>query len=408
MPEYMQAPMASRSVQGPMTPSRRYISAPAEPGVYIGRVKLPSSVEHVARGAKVNQHRPGCPSVTNILAGLMSRCSVRSLRRTMRASRAGLPRTASGSSTTRNTSAAPGLAPAIAEVLQRERLQVVQPSPRRPRCRSPGRSPTPEPRCGRRSAPAHGPPRRNFQAKPVDIEHVGRTPARLALAGSPAGQRGRQVLLDRRLPDPGRGRVPGTPRQNPRPPATRDAGPGAESMHQGVRGRADPGPSVRGHAGLRPAEPGYSQASSTHQRSEMPVYSMTGYASVQSGDAPGTPDTDPKAPPSSRIGLEIRRRRQPLPGPEFRAARRASPLEPACASCWSVASNAATLRCALARRSGCAKLVPHPAPRLCSGSTPAGRRKSWLPQASALSVSDVIRLAGWRTGRAQPGSGRSR
>ncbi len=63
------------SVQGPSVPSRRYISGAAKPGVYIGRMKLPSLLS-TSRAAPKSSSTALFSLVMKMFAGLMSRCSI--------------------------------------------------------------------------------------------------------------------------------------------------------------------------------------------------------------------------------------------------------------------------------------------------------------------------------------------
>ena len=58
-----------------MDESRRYISGAAKPGVYMGRMKLPSLLS-TSRAAPKSISTARLSSVMKILAGLMSRCSI--------------------------------------------------------------------------------------------------------------------------------------------------------------------------------------------------------------------------------------------------------------------------------------------------------------------------------------------
>ncbi|MNL48069.1 hypothetical protein D3C87_1708980 [compost metagenome] len=58
-----------------MDESRRYISGAANPGVYIGRMKLPS-LDSTSRAAPKSIITALLSSVMKMLAGLMSRCSI--------------------------------------------------------------------------------------------------------------------------------------------------------------------------------------------------------------------------------------------------------------------------------------------------------------------------------------------
>ena len=63
------------SVHGPIDESRRYISGAAKPGVYMGRMKLPS-LDSTSRAAPKSIITALLSSVMKMLAGLISRCNI--------------------------------------------------------------------------------------------------------------------------------------------------------------------------------------------------------------------------------------------------------------------------------------------------------------------------------------------
>jgi uncharacterized protein (TIGR00255 family) len=126
----------------------------------------------------------------------------------------------------------------------------------------------------------------------------------------------------------------------------------------------------------------------------MPVYSMTGYASVQSGSAPGTPDTDPKATPAGRMGLEIRAVNSRFLDLSFKLPDELRQFEPGLRELLVGRLKRGKVEVRIALDQGLRQLVPEPSARLLQRlNSLQDSVKSWLPQASALSVADVIRLA---------------
>jgi uncharacterized protein (TIGR00255 family) len=126
----------------------------------------------------------------------------------------------------------------------------------------------------------------------------------------------------------------------------------------------------------------------------MPVYSMTGYASVQSGSGPGTPDTDPKATPTSRMGLEIRAVNSRFLDLSFKLPDELRQFEPGLRELLVGRLKRGKVEVRIALDQGLRQLVPEPSARLLQRlNSLQDNVKSWLPQASALSVADVIRLA---------------
>ncbi len=121
---------------------------------------------------------------------------------------------------------------------------------------------------------------------------------------------------------------------------------------------------------------------------------MTGYASVQSGSAPGTPDTDPKATPAGRMGLEIRAVNSRFLDLSFKLPDELRQFEPGLRELLVGRLKRGKVEVRIALDQGLRQLVPEPSARLLQRlNSLQDSVKSWLPQASALSVADVIRLA---------------
>ena len=126
----------------------------------------------------------------------------------------------------------------------------------------------------------------------------------------------------------------------------------------------------------------------------MPVYSMTGYASVQSGGASGAADTDPKAVPPSRMGLEIRAVNSRFLDLSFKLPDELRQFEPGLRELLVGRLKRGKVEVRIALEQGLRQLVPEPSARLLQRlNSLQDNVKSWLPQANALSVADVIRLA---------------
>lgn len=121
---------------------------------------------------------------------------------------------------------------------------------------------------------------------------------------------------------------------------------------------------------------------------------MTGYASVQSGSAPGAPDTDPKATPVGRMGLEIRAVNSRFLDLSFKLPDELRQFEPGLRELLVGRLKRGKVEVRIALDQGLRQLVPEPSARLLQRlNSLQDNVKSWLPQASALSVADVIRLA---------------
>jgi uncharacterized protein (TIGR00255 family) len=121
---------------------------------------------------------------------------------------------------------------------------------------------------------------------------------------------------------------------------------------------------------------------------------MTGYASVQSGSAPGTPGTDPKTGPTGRMGLEIRAVNSRFLDRSFKLPDELRQFEPGLRDLLVGRLKRGKVEVRIALDQGLRQLVPEPSARLMQRlNNLQDNVKSWLPQAGALSVADVIRLA---------------
>ena len=121
---------------------------------------------------------------------------------------------------------------------------------------------------------------------------------------------------------------------------------------------------------------------------------MTGYASVQSGSASGTPDTDPRTSPTNRMGLEIRAVNSRFLDLSFKLPDELRQCEPGLRELLVGRLKRGKVEVRIALDQGLRQLVPEPSARLLQRlNSLQDSVKSWLPQASALSVADVIRLA---------------
>jgi len=134
--------------------------------------------------------------------------------------------------------------------------------------------------------------------------------------------------------------------------------------------------------------------SANHKRGSMPVYSMTGYASGQSGPSGAPDERDSRTALAGRLGVEIRAVNSRYLDLGFKLAEDLRQHEPA-------------LRELITRRLKRGKVevraavdlpgaaVAEPSARLLqrlNGLQDAVR--AWLPEARGLSVADVLRLAG--------------
>ena len=126
----------------------------------------------------------------------------------------------------------------------------------------------------------------------------------------------------------------------------------------------------------------------------MPVYSMTGYASAQHSTAstPGTPDATSAA--AGHLGLEIRSVNSRFLDLSFRLPEELRQFEPALRELMTAKLKRGKVEVRAMIENGAAGAITEPTPRLMQrlGSV-QDSVKSWLPDARALSVADIIRLA---------------
>lgn len=126
----------------------------------------------------------------------------------------------------------------------------------------------------------------------------------------------------------------------------------------------------------------------------MSVYSMTGYASVQSSTAQSTPETEPGRDSSSRLGVEIRSVNSRFLDLSFRLPDELRQAEPALRELLigKLKRGKVEVRVSLESTSASNLRAPSSTTLQRLGSI-EDSIKSWLPQAAALSVADVLRLA---------------
>jgi uncharacterized protein (TIGR00255 family) len=126
----------------------------------------------------------------------------------------------------------------------------------------------------------------------------------------------------------------------------------------------------------------------------MAVYSMTGYASVQLGITPDGATLQPKHNPASQIGLEIRAVNSRFLDLSFKLPDELRQYEPALRELLVARLKRGKVEVRMALDTGARHLLPEPSVRLLQRlNNVQDSVKAWLPQAGALSVADVIRLA---------------
>jgi uncharacterized protein (TIGR00255 family) len=126
----------------------------------------------------------------------------------------------------------------------------------------------------------------------------------------------------------------------------------------------------------------------------MSVYSMTGYAAVQSSMAQSAPETDSGADASSRLGVEIRSVNSRFLDLAFRLPDELRQAEPALRELLTgkLKRGKVEVRVSLESTSAGTLRAPSSATLQRLGSL-EDSIKSWLPQAAALSVADILRIA---------------
>jgi uncharacterized protein (TIGR00255 family) len=126
----------------------------------------------------------------------------------------------------------------------------------------------------------------------------------------------------------------------------------------------------------------------------MSVYSMTGYASLQSSPPQPVSETEPARDSSSRLGVEIRSVNSRFLDMAFRLPDELRQAEPALRELLTgkLKRGKVELRVSLESTTASTLRAPSPATLQRLGSL-EDSIKSWLPQAAPLSVADVLRIA---------------
>ena len=126
----------------------------------------------------------------------------------------------------------------------------------------------------------------------------------------------------------------------------------------------------------------------------MAVYSMTGYASVQLGSTPDSASLEAKLGPAHQIGLEIRAVNSRFLDLSFKLPDELRQYEPALRELLVGRLKRGKVEVRMALDTSARHLLPEPSVRLLQRlNNVQDTVKAWLPQAGALSVADVIRLA---------------
>jgi uncharacterized protein (TIGR00255 family) len=125
----------------------------------------------------------------------------------------------------------------------------------------------------------------------------------------------------------------------------------------------------------------------------MPVYSMTGYASAQQSPGPATADGDARGVVNARLGLEIRSVNSRFLDLSFRLSEELRQHEPALRELLTTRLKRGKVEVRASVESASADSLRDPNPRTLQRlNAMQDTVRSWLPEARALSVADVIRL----------------
>ena len=124
----------------------------------------------------------------------------------------------------------------------------------------------------------------------------------------------------------------------------------------------------------------------------MPVYSMTGYASVQHSAAPADADSSPSP---ARLGLEIRSVNSRFLDLSFRLPEELRQLEPGLRELITKQIRRGKVEVRASLDAGEAGSANAPSPQTLQRiAALQDKVRDWLPEARPLSVADVLRLAG--------------
>ena len=120
---------------------------------------------------------------------------------------------------------------------------------------------------------------------------------------------------------------------------------------------------------------------------------MTGYASAQRSAAPAGTGAEAKTPAANRLGLEIRSVNSRFLDLTFRLPDELRPFEPALRELLTAKLKRGKVEVRAALESATAGQLPEPSARLLQRlSSLQDNVRTWLPDARALSVADILRL----------------
>ena len=125
----------------------------------------------------------------------------------------------------------------------------------------------------------------------------------------------------------------------------------------------------------------------------MPVYSMTGYASAQHSTANTAPEGEPKSIPAGQLGLEIRSVNSRFLDLSFKLPEDLRQFEPVLRDLLVSRLKRGKVEVRASIEVASSTGVPDPTPKLLQRlNAVQDNVKAWLPQATVLSVADVLRI----------------
>ena len=126
----------------------------------------------------------------------------------------------------------------------------------------------------------------------------------------------------------------------------------------------------------------------------MPVYSMTGYASAQHSTATISPESGIKNQPPAQLGLEIRSVNSRFLDLSFRLPDELRAMEPVLRTLLTSKIKRGKVEVRATLESNDSANLPDPSPRMLQRlGAVQDTVRSWLPDASPLSVAEVLRLS---------------
>jgi uncharacterized protein (TIGR00255 family) len=122
---------------------------------------------------------------------------------------------------------------------------------------------------------------------------------------------------------------------------------------------------------------------------------MTGYASAQNSKATTTPEHETKGQPAVQLGMEVRAVNSRFLDLNFKLADELRTFEPALRELLTRRLKRGKVEVRAAVESTNSSCITEPSPRLLQRlNAVQDQVKAWLPSATALSIADVIKLAG--------------